>query len=138
MKKPGSSAPLATRARSLGAARLASMPLSSRPTSASSSRPRSTTAPSAANASTLHSGTSRSRCKQLTRQSLHDRGVAFIVGTLAYVLERERVLMVHRNARADDEQLGKYNGLGGKLERDEDVVTGIRRELAEEAEIDAR
>jgi len=65
--------------------------------------------------------------------------MTFIVGTLAYVLDRDRglVLMIHRNARPDDEHLGKYNGLGGKLERDEDVVTGIRRELAEEADIDA-
>lgn len=65
------------------------------------------------------------------------RGMAFIVGTLAYVIDRaaDRVLLVHRNARADDEHLGKYNGLGGKLERDEDVVTGIHRELAEEAGI---
>jgi 8-oxo-dGTP diphosphatase len=64
-------------------------------------------------------------------------GMAFIVGTLAYVLDRaeDRVLLVHRNARADDEHLGKYNGLGGKLERDEDVVTGIHRELDEEAGI---
>lgn len=60
-----------------------------------------------------------------------------IIGTLAYVWERstDRVLLVHRNARSDDEHLGKYNGLGGKLEADEDVVTGIVRELAEEADI---
>ena len=60
-----------------------------------------------------------------------------IVGTLAYVWDRtaDRVLMVHRIGRHDDEQLGKYNGLGGKLEADEDVVSGIRRELLEEAAI---
>jgi 8-oxo-dGTP diphosphatase len=64
-------------------------------------------------------------------------GMAFIVGTLAYVIDRstDRVLLVHRTARADDEHLGKYNGLGGKLERDEDVVTGMQRELMEEADI---
>ena len=61
-----------------------------------------------------------------------------IIGTLAYVLDRrrDRVLMVHRNARPDDEQFGKYNGLGGKLEADEDVVTCIRREVREEAGIE--
>jgi 8-oxo-dGTP diphosphatase len=61
-----------------------------------------------------------------------------IVGTLAYVLDPDRaeVLLVHRTARADDEHLGKYNGLGGKLEHDEDVVSGIRRELREEAGIE--
>ena len=61
-----------------------------------------------------------------------------ILATLGYVLspDRTRVLLVHRNARADDAHLGKYNGLGGKLERDEDVVEGMRRELREEAGIE--
>ncbi|MFC4728311.1 NUDIX hydrolase [Coralloluteibacterium thermophilus] len=60
-----------------------------------------------------------------------------IVGTLGYVLspDRSQVLMIHRNARPEDEHLGKYNGLGGKLERDEDVVAGMRREIMEEAGI---
>src|SRR3546814_1671788 len=44
--------------------------------------------------------------------------------------------MLHRNARADDHHLGKYNGLGGKIEPDEDVLAGMRREIAEEAGID--
>jgi 8-oxo-dGTP diphosphatase len=61
-----------------------------------------------------------------------------IVATLGYVLspDRSRVLLVHRNARPDDHQIGKYNGLGGKLERDEDVLTGMRREIREEAGIE--
>lgn len=61
-----------------------------------------------------------------------------IVGTLAYVWDQatDRVLLVHRNARADDEHLGKWNGLGGKLEADEDVVSSLRRELREEASIE--
>lgn len=46
-----------------------------------------------------------------------------------------QVLMIHRNTREEDEHFGKYNGLGGKLERDEDVVSGLRRELEEEAGI---
>ncbi len=60
-----------------------------------------------------------------------------IVATLGYVLSPDaaRVLMIHRNARADDPHLGKYNGLGGKLEADEDVLAGMRREIAEEAGI---
>ena len=58
-----------------------------------------------------------------------------IVGTLGYILspDRRKVLLVHRNARPGDEHLGKYNGLGGKLEADEDVVAGMRREIDEEA-----
>jgi 8-oxo-dGTP diphosphatase len=61
-----------------------------------------------------------------------------ILATLGYVLspDRRRVLMVHRNARAGDHHLGKYNGLGGKLERDEDVIAGMRREIREEANIE--
>ncbi len=61
-----------------------------------------------------------------------------IVATLGYVLssDRRRVLMIHRNARADDQHLGKYNGLGGKLDADEDVLAGMRREIAEEAGIE--
>jgi len=60
-----------------------------------------------------------------------------IVATLGYVLspDRAQVLLIHRNARADDQHLGKYNGLGGKLENDEDVVSGMRREIEEEAGI---
>jgi len=58
-----------------------------------------------------------------------------IIGTLGYVLSPDgsRVLMVHRNARPDDQHLGKYNGLGGKLEADEDIATGMAREIREEA-----
>ena len=62
-----------------------------------------------------------------------------ILATLGYVVDadRRRVLLVHRTARPDDEQYGLYNGLGGKLEPDEDVVSGLRRELREEAGIEA-
>jgi len=61
-----------------------------------------------------------------------------IVATLGYVLSADgaRVLMVHRNARAEDQHLGKYNGLGGKLEPGEDIAAGMRREIMEEAGID--
>lgn len=62
-----------------------------------------------------------------------------IIATLGYVLapDQRSVLLVHRNARPGDQHLGKYNGLGGKLEPDEDVVAGMRRELREEAAIEA-
>ena len=54
-----------------------------------------------------------------------------IVATLGYVLspDRRQVLMIHRNARPGDHHLGKYNGLGGKVEPDEEVVAGMRREI---------
>jgi 8-oxo-dGTP diphosphatase len=60
-----------------------------------------------------------------------------IVATLGYVLSPDGrdVLLIHRNARADDQHLGKYNGLGGKVESGEDVVAGMQREIFEEAGI---
>jgi 8-oxo-dGTP diphosphatase len=61
-----------------------------------------------------------------------------ILATLGYVFspDARRVLLVHRNARPDDAHFGKYNGLGGKLDANEDVVAGLRRELREEAGIE--
>ena len=61
-----------------------------------------------------------------------------ILATLGYVLSPDgrRALMVHRNARPGDQHLGKYNGLGGKLEADEDALAGMRREIREEAGIE--
>src|SRR5262249_52801163 len=58
-----------------------------------------------------------------------------IVATLGYVLspDARRVLLVHRNRRPGDAHLGKYNGLGGKLEPGEDVVACLRREVREES-----
>lgn len=61
-----------------------------------------------------------------------------IIGTLGYVLSADgsRVLLVHRTREGDLHQ-GKYNGLGGKLEAGEDVVSCLVRELREEAGIEA-
>ena len=61
-----------------------------------------------------------------------------ILATLGYVFspDGQRVLLIHRNARPADPHFGKYNGLGGKVERTEDVVASFRREVREEAGID--
>jgi 8-oxo-dGTP diphosphatase len=61
-----------------------------------------------------------------------------ILATLGYVLspDGQKVLLVHRDRRAEDAHFGKYNGLGGKLHPDEDVVAGMRRELREEAGVE--
>jgi 8-oxo-dGTP diphosphatase len=63
-----------------------------------------------------------------------------ILATLGYVLSPDgrRLLLVHRNRRGDDPHLGKYNGLGGKLHADEDVVAGLMREVREEAGLECR
>lgn len=61
-----------------------------------------------------------------------------IVGTLGYILSPDGkcVLMVHRIARPDDDQLGRYNGLGGKMLAGEDVASCMIREIYEEAGIE--
>lgn len=63
-----------------------------------------------------------------------------IVATLGYVLsaDRRRVLMIHRNSRPDDIHLGKFNGLGGKMEPGEDIAACMRREILEEAGIECQ
>ena len=60
-----------------------------------------------------------------------------IVGTLGYILSRDRkkILLIHRNLRHNDHHLHKYNGLGGKMLPNEDVVSCLRREIFEEAGI---
>ena len=61
-----------------------------------------------------------------------------ILATLGYVLspDGQRVLMIHRNRRPGDQHLGKYNGLGGKVDPQEDVVACLRREIREEANLE--
>ncbi len=61
-----------------------------------------------------------------------------IVGTLGYILSEDRksVLMVHRVGRITDDNLGKYNGVGGKLERGEGVAECMVREIREETSLE--
>ena len=61
-----------------------------------------------------------------------------LVGTLAYILDNqtEQVLLIRRNSRLDDDHFGKVNGLGGKVERNEHVLSGIDREILEEAGVE--
>jgi 8-oxo-dGTP diphosphatase len=60
-----------------------------------------------------------------------------IVGTLGYILspDKQQVLLIHRNTREDDQHLGKYNGLGGKMHANEDALSCLNREVEEEAGI---
>lgn len=61
-----------------------------------------------------------------------------ILATLGYVMSADgsETLLVHRNRRGDDQHLGKYNGLGGKMEPGEDIYRCICREIREEAGIE--
>lgn len=58
-----------------------------------------------------------------------------ILATLGYILSADgrQVLLVRRDRRPEDAHFGKYNGLGGKLDPGEDVVSCLRREVREES-----
>lgn len=60
-----------------------------------------------------------------------------ILASLGYIIspDRRQTLLVHRNRRQDDQHLGKYNGLGGKMEPCEDIYRCLVREIEEEAGI---
>ena len=62
-----------------------------------------------------------------------------IVGTLSYLFDRERdqVLLIRRNARPEDDHFGKVNGVGGKVEVDENIISSARREIREEVDVEA-
>lgn len=53
--------------------------------------------------------------------------------TLCYIFEQEKVLMLYRNKKENDFHEGKWNGLGGKIEKDESALDGIQREVFEES-----
>lgn len=57
-----------------------------------------------------------------------------VLATLGYIFSPDgsKVLMCCRNARPTDRHYGKWNGIGGKLEANEDVLSGFRREVREE------
>jgi 8-oxo-dGTP diphosphatase len=61
-----------------------------------------------------------------------------ILATLGYLLspDSQRVLLIHRNTNQRDHHFGKYNGLGGKLDAGEDIISGMKREVREEAGIE--
>lgn len=61
-----------------------------------------------------------------------------IVGTLAFIVDGGKTLMVHRTFKGDDENHGKWNGIGGKVEIGESVEEGMRREIKEETGLEVK
>jgi 8-oxo-dGTP diphosphatase len=60
------------------------------------------------------------------------------LATLCYVRKNGKTLMVHRIKKANDMHLGKWNGLGGKLEPGETPEECCVRELYEETGLHVR
>ena len=52
--------------------------------------------------------------------------------TLCYVEKDEKYLMLYRNRKKDDENCGKWIGVGGKFENNETPFECMRREVFEE------
>ncbi len=55
------------------------------------------------------------------------------LGTLCYVRQSGRTLMLYRNKKPQDFHEGKWNGLGGKLELGETPEECVQREVQEES-----
>ena len=55
------------------------------------------------------------------------------LATLCYVRRAGQTLMVHRIKKANDMHMGKWNGMGGKLEPGESPEDCVVREIREEA-----
>lgn len=60
-----------------------------------------------------------------------------IVATLTYLRKDGHTLMLHRNKRDQDFHKGKYNGVGGKLEKGESPEQCALREIKEETGLTA-
>lgn len=57
-----------------------------------------------------------------------------IPAVLVYISRQDKTLMIYRNSsNRQDDHLGKWNGLGGKLELNESPVEAAIREVQEEA-----
>ncbi len=52
--------------------------------------------------------------------------------TLCYILQGEDCLLLHRNKKQQDDNEGKWIGVGGKLQENESPEEGVRREVLEE------
>ena len=55
------------------------------------------------------------------------------IAVLAYLKRNGKTLMLYRNKKEKDIHQGKWNGLGGKLEKGEMPEEALKREVAEES-----
>ncbi len=56
-----------------------------------------------------------------------------ILATLCYVMDGKNTLMLYRNKKENDVHEGKWNGLGGKVEKGESPEECVLREVYEES-----
>jgi 8-oxo-dGTP diphosphatase len=67
-------------------------------------------------------------------QNAYQAGTQKVIpAVLLYAFHQGKVLMIHRNSKPGDEHLGKWNGLGGKLEKNESPRDCAVREFFEES-----
>ncbi len=57
------------------------------------------------------------------------------LGVLCYIKKEGKTLMLYRNRKPNDVHEGKWNGLGGKLEKGESPEEALLREVKEEADV---
>jgi 8-oxo-dGTP diphosphatase len=60
------------------------------------------------------------------------------LATLIYIRRDGKTLMVHRNKKPNDMHMGKWNGMGGKLEQGESPEECAVREAREETGLELR
>ena len=70
----------------------------------------------------------------ISDQRIDTKRYSVIPRTLAFILCGEDVLLI-RYSDAKDKWAGKLNGLGGHIEKGEDPLRAVRRELREEAQL---
>lgn len=86
----------------------------------------------------LNLGTEKSLINFMkTPDNAFEKGLQKVIpAVLIYLLSGSKVLMIHRNSnpkiKADD-HYGKWNGLGGKCEKEESPLEAAKRELFEES-----
>ncbi len=67
--------------------------------------------------------------------SLNRNRYSVVPRTLVFITRGDKVLMLH-GAPTKRIWANKYNGIGGHIERDEDVFSSVRREVKEETDLD--